>query len=857
MRFYFILLVSFLFYTTVHSQSQISGIRGKVSDTHGHPLAYAGIHVKGTNQGTLANSEGEYELFLDPGEYIIHYQHLGFKTEVRTLKVANDISIQNITLTEQSLLLRELQVGKDYEDPAYTIMRKAIAKAKFHQLQVQSYSATVYARSTAMPTKIPVLMKRRFKKQGISEGVAFVNESVSKVDFSRPNSYKQVIVSTQNNLDNSAPTPNEFIFASFYNPEVGGTVTPLSPKALNVYHFEYEGHFEDRGEIINKIKVTPKSFKQGVFRGSIYIIEDRWSIHSFNLETLWQGFQIRVKQLFAPIDDVWVPSSQHFDINGSYLGFAGKFTYIVSIKYEDIKIDPSLKETVTLVDPYKESSTPVKLPPKVDLEKMIAEGKEVDTKQFRKIVKEYEKEQRKSSATGQSPREVRRDTIHIEPLANQRDSTYWASVRSIPLTPNEVISYQVSDSLNRSRPGNDLGDSTRFKPVHLLTGGRYRYAHGHSLTLYAPLRTLSFNPVEAFNFELGVEWRKKWNDQQQFALIPNLHYATGRNRLSPRANLVYVWNNSRISLEGGEKISQFNDQNPIHPMVNLIYYSLFNQNHLRLYQKNYLQIEFRQRYLADIMDWTVNLETGRRKWLENLDKGGKFLWGNPEKEDNLNSPYYFDYPSFYHSYPSNYTVFSTTLEIRPWQRYLVRNGRKRLLSSNQPTFTITYKKGFSLFNSVVDYDLVEGGFRYEPKIGDASTLQLSGLAGRFLNNKAMAFPDFKHFMGNQTILQTGDRLTGFRMLPYYDYSTPRNYLVGHISYNSPKLLLSQIQLLRMLGLKEYLQLHLLRTPNTQLYSEQVYGLDGVLKIFRLEAVTHFHQDVYLGWGVRVGTIFNF
>ena len=853
------LLFTFAFiilFSALTAQPKTSGIRGKVTDTQNKPLPFAGILVKGTQHGTLANSEGEYELFLDPGEYTLHYQHLGFKAVDQVIQVENGMAVRNVSLSEQALLLRELQVGKDFEDPAVTIMRKAIAKARYHQLQVQSYAATVYARSTAMPTKIPLMMRKRFKKQGISEGVAFVNESVTKVDYNRPNSFKQTIISTQNNLDNSAPTPNEFIFASFYNPEVGGAVTPLSPKALSVYKFEYEGHFEDHGEIINKIKVTPRSYKQGVFRGSIYIVEDRWSIHSFNLETIWQGFNIRVKQIYAPMQNVWIPSSQHFDINGTYLGFAGKFTYIVSIKYDNLRIDPTLTEAVPLVDTRKEPAP--SLPPKADLEKLVSEGQKVDTRKFSKLVKEYEKEQRKASNTGQTAREVRRDTIRIEPLANQRDSSYWASVRAIPLTQNEVVSYRVSDSLlSRRNINNPLQDSTRFKFVHLATGARYRYGNGHALIFSSPLRSLNFNPVEAFHIDLTAEWQKRFTDRRRVALTPLLHYSTGRNRLSPQLKFQLGLENTRFTLEGGQKISQFNPKNPIHPLVNLAYYSLFNENHIRLYQKNFIRAELRQRFIWDFLDLTVDFESGSRRWLQNLEKGGKFLWGKPNAEGNSNEPYYLDYPSFYFHYPARYSTLSAQVDIRPWQRYLVRNGRKTLLSSSQPTFHIAYRKGLTLFDSSVDYDFLEGGFRYEPKIGAASTLQLEGVIGRFLTNKAMAFPDFKHFSGNRTILQTGDRLSSFRMLPYYEYSTPRNFMLGHVSFNSPKLLLSQIPLLRMLGLKEYLQLHMLRTPNTQFYSEQVYGLEGVLKLFRLELVTHFDEDVYRGLGFRVGTVFSF
>ncbi len=835
------------------------GIKGKITDQQGAPLPFAGVSIQGTNHGTLSNAEGIYELPLEPGKYTVHFQYLGFGTEAKEISVTGGMVPLNVSLREQALALRELQVGKDPEDPAYTIMRKAISKARFHQLQVQSYSASVYARSTALPTKIPMLMRKRLKKQGISEGVAFVNESVTKVDYQRPNSYKQKIVSTRNNLDNSTPTPNEFIFASFYNPEVGGTVTPLSPKALGIYKFEYEGYFEDRGEIVNKIKVTPKSFKQGVFKGSIYIIDGKWSIHSFNLETIWQGFNIAVKQLFTPSQNVWIPASQHFDINGSYLGFAGKFTYIVSIQYDNLRIDPALKENVTIVDTKKEPESKPEIPGKKKLEEMLSDGQKVDTKSFRKMVKQYEKEQRKEDNPGLSARETRRDSIIVEPLANKRDSAYWSTMRSVPLTHAEVVSYAVSDSLTAARSGGKSrpADSTSFKPQHLLTGARYRYGRGRSLSLAPPLRSLGFNPAEAFHLDVSAEWQKRYADRTRFSIGPALHYSTGRNRVSPALKLQLYNSTDGLSLEGGEQITQFNPQEPILPVVNSLYYLLFNQNHIRLYQKQFINLEYRKKQIFNIADLEAGIETGKRALMQNLLKSGGLLWGDPHIERNSNVPDNIGSPPASLLPGDRYTVVSMRLDIRPWQKFSVRNGRKRFFSNNQPVFAIRYRKGISLFDSDVNYDFLEGSVRYEPRVFAASTLQMSVSGGKFLTGNAVFFPDFKHFTGNRTILQIGDHLSAFRMLPYYRYSTSKQYIEAHVSFNSPKLLLTQLPLLRLAGLKEYVQGHMLSTPDTAFYTEQVYGIDGILKMFRLELVTHFDRGSYQGLGFRIGTIFSF
>src|SRR5690606_24391158 len=158
-----------------------------------------------------------------------------------------------------------------------------------------------------------------------------------------------------------------------------------------------------------------------------------------------------------------------------------------------------------------------------------------------------------------------------------------------------------------------------------------RYGNGRSLSLSSPFRSLSFNPAEAFNFDLTAEWQKKYTGQKSMGISPLLHYSTGRNRISPALRLQFEDTNHRFTLEGGDRISQFNAQDPIHPLVNSAYYLFFNQNHIRLYQKQFFRAEYRQRHIFEIIDLTADLETGRRKWLDNLDKRGKLLWGDPGK----------------------------------------------------------------------------------------------------------------------------------------------------------------------------------------------------------------------------------
>lgn len=836
--------------------ARAGGVRGRIATAQGEALPYAGIVVQGTSTGTLSNAEGRFELALPAGRYELVFQYLGFKTLTRSVVVTDDFQELNIVLEEQPLNLAQVQVGKGKEDPAYSIMRRAIAKARFHQLQIRSYSARAYTRSTALPKKIPFLLERSLKKEGVQEGKVFLNESITQISYRRPNTYNQKVLSTRNSLDNSTPTPNQYVLASFYSPEVADAVTPLSPKAFSYYRFEYEGFFEDRGEIVNKIKVIPKAYGQGVFRGSLFIIEDRWAIHSFDFQTLYESLDIQVKQLFSPVQNVWLPINQQFRIEGGYLGFSGEFKYVVSMNYQKLDVDPNLKEDIVINDHKKEETKPA-TSRKADLEKMIEQQKEFSTKNFRKLIKEYEKEKKQERKdAGQDARVVREDSISIDPLANKRDTTYWETLRPVPLTPLETKSYRIQDSvriIKQARVDKDStrNDSTTFRASHLLTGHTYKWKNRTTFTYESPLNSLVYNTAEGYVFDASVEWVRRWGKNYQVSLRPLGRYSLGRKRVSGTLQSRIGNRKWSAMVEGGEYIYQFNPNAPISPGLNSVTSLLFEQNFMKLYQKQFLRADFTYRYLGDILTVSTGLELARRSEIANLERAKPYInWKDraftPNRPDNEETAS---------------TAFSTheallwnlNLNLRPWQKYAIRNGQKRYWYNNGPSFLVALRGGIPMNESAPDYTLLEGAVRQNLDTGPRSQIQYSVGGGSFISSRRMYFPDYRHFMGNEFFFQMGDPLTQFRMLPYYQYSTASRYFQGHVLWSTQRFFLTRLPFVRMEGLKETVQGHYLATPSLSNYTELVYGLDGILRLFRVEVVGRFQNGSYQGLGFRIGT----
>ena len=86
------------------------------------------------------------------------------------------------------------------------------------------------------------------------------------------------------------------------------------------------------------------------------------------------------------------------------------------------------------------------------------------------------------------------------------------------------------------------------------------------------------------------------------------------------------------------------------------------------------------------------------------------------------------------------------LSFTPFQKYMLEPKRKVVLGSKWPTFSLEYEKGVNkLFNSVVDFDLLEFSILHTFKVRTLGTSSYRLSGGKFLNTKELKSQDYKRF----------------------------------------------------------------------------------------------------------------
>jgi hypothetical protein len=641
-------LLAVLISLFITASTKGSSLYGRITDSNGEPLPFASVTVTRSTHGTTSNLEGYYSLALAPGTYCITYSMIGYHQRQDTIILTTEDRNRDVILSAESYLLNELHIVAG-EDPAYAIIRKAQELRSHYLSEVEKYSCQSYIKSTQRLTKFP----RKFmgKKLDIGDmvdttsGIFYLSESVSKIDFLRPSKIREEMISSKvsgNPRTYSFNSAADFLGISIYDKLLDfsglvprGIISPLSGSSFLYYRFILEGTFTENGQLVNKIKVIPKRSSDPVFSGDIYIVEDTWRVHSFDLLlTKAQQLQFvdtfRIRQTFIPVEnEIGMPFNTTFYFHFNLFGFEGA------------------GEILSVFNEY-------------DLHPVCT-------------AKDFTGEQ-----------------LKVDASANRRDSSYWAMTRPVPLTDDEHTDYHRRDSslLVKSSPVYlDSLDrvNNKFKTGDLLTG----YSHQNSVkrrswSIGSPLQLIQFNTVEGFNATVLSRYSSlpADTDAREWYFEARLRYGFSNTHFCPSFLYSRRYNThtlSRMEISGGTSVNQFNGNDPISPTVNSAYSLWAKKNYMKLYQQDYLNLSHKSEVFNGV-SLGMNLLFASRSPLVNTTDYS-FVHVNRRYESNL--PVGFgDVPIVFSSHKT--LAFTLRTRIRLLQRYITRPEGKYILGSRFP-----------------------------------------------------------------------------------------------------------------------------------------------------------------------------
>lgn len=800
-------LLFFLFISIVSGQN----FRGTVIDKDNNPIVGGTVYIQNINQGLLCNEDGMFQTTLPANNYTVSFSCLGYKTEERKITIPRDEVVSvDIVLTENPFELPQVEVTSN-EDPAYEIMRKAIAKAPIYAKALDGYVADVYIKGNMELLKMPKIYDKLSQSEEgfkISElkGQAFVQESHSIVEYTSPDQYKQTVKAFSSSFPDNNNSQDVFgvINGSLYNPTLSGCISPLNEKAFSYYRFRYEGFSEEGGLMINKIKIIPKVKDPSLFEGYIYVVDDTWHISlaelTANVYFVKQNMRITYQSLAT---DVFLPVTYLMNIDMNAMGASLTFDYYISLKYSDIRTN----------------------------------------KKVENIEKVKEKKKREFELKWSDNYKVESDS-----LAAKRDSIYWKEIRTIPLNDKEIVSYIKKDSIQQHLDSvrKDRHDS-KFSWDDILMGGQIGgdstkvvFQYGGILRAFP-----EYNYVDGLwagqRFKLTINQ----DSARKLSFSPYLYYTVSRKKFIKGMDIAWDYAPKRIgklNISVGSRSEDFN-MNGLDRLNNALYTLISGRNKNFFYQRDFVLIE-NSIELANGLSLKTSFDIAKRSGLKNYSD---YTWGSRKKiKENIFPNDRFDR-----------TAYSLQLSYSPYTYYTMRNGKKNNIRVTSPTFWVGYSESFSSWQKNNSrYNKADVGVKQSVKLGYFKRFEYLANAGAFFGRKSKThFADYQHFNTSNALVSFKVPFESYMLLDNYMVSTNDYWLQGHINYTDRYLLLKRLPFLQGKMFTENLHLKTLYTPEFRLYTEVGYSID-LMRQLNLGTFVSFRKDHYEAFGVRASINFS-
>lgn len=765
-------------------------VSGRVTNAKMEPLPYASVRVKELQTGTTTDKDGNYKLQLEPGKYDLVFSMIGYKTQVITVAITKDYAQNIIMQLDDATVMGAVQVTGIKKDHAEEYVRNVIRHKDALLEAAQNYSCNVYIKAVDENDFTKKKKTKDTVKNTTSVPQMNMAEVYLKADYSYPGKIKEErtgvkIRGSRDGLFFLTTTDGDF---NFYKNLVQlpalakiPMLSPISYSGLVAYKYKTINTRKEKGRNIYTIRVTPTKLGNALVNGEMEIMDSAWVLLKAHFEMpkfhLVEYDYFSVDQQYEWVNEkAWMPVRQEF----TYLTKAGKSKQNGSTiaVYSNYVIDTSFAK--------KHFGTEV------------------------------------STTTQQ---------------AYERDSSFWKTVRTEPLTAKEIKFIQYRDSVVRAHSTAAYLDSVdrynnKITLKKLFLDGVTKYNWRKERFMVFPTIPEFYQPIQfggsriATNFYLS----KKYKNKKFITLRTDLSYGL-RNK----------------DVQGNVSFSKL-----YNPFSRGTYFISVGRSFGQIFEGDAWinQLKRSNVYLKEGVELSHAVELANGLVLRNRFEltGRKSVAGykTNDKVDSIAGDFLTNNKAVY--FPSYNAFYNTIgLDFTPRQKYIREPREKVILGSAWPTFSVTWRKGVKGFmNSEIDFDYLEYGISQKLKMGLAGEANYSFISGKFISRKDLRLVDYKFMRQGDPFLFSNPTKT-FQAL---DSSFPifNRFYEGHYLHQFHGAILNKIPLLKKLNLLEVAGGGVLYAPERNLkYAEAFFGVEKILRFWR---------ERYKIGGYMVGSVAN-
>ncbi|MEO5910189.1 MAG: DUF5686 family protein [Pelobium sp.] len=433
--------------------------------------------------------------------------------------------------------------------------------------------------------------------------------------------------------------------------------------------------------------------------------------------------------------------------------------------------------------------------------------------------------------------------------------------RAVPLTLQQRLSYEYQDDkdLERYNKENIIDSLDRAKKKKslfplLFSDLIWKSENSKRAVIFQPIApAFFFNTVEGLGINYGLTYFKYTNKGKYWSVTPKVRYGISNKELNSDVSLSWLYQPEKRGIFNFSAGSTYRDLNPngsLSSLQNTINTIFFQQNFLKLYRKEYVSMGL-GREIRNSLYFSFGFEFSRNFSVENMTdytfndiKNKNFTSNNP-LNPIFQSKLFPDHNAFFLNASLIYTVN---------QPFIKQDGEKIYKLPKGPRFILNFRKGIpQVFKSESDYNFVDLEMQHEKLdmgLWGYGSYSISG--GKFFNAQKVYYPEWKHFIGNSSLVFNSG-LKSFHLLDFYTFSTNEYFAEAHFEHNFNTLFSNKIPLLRALKLQELLGGAYLYQPVKESYYEIYVGLRRLM--FRADYALSFDKSGKLNQGFKIS--YNF
>ncbi len=782
----FLLVASWLFAQTTYRVS------GKVTTNKLEPLAFVSIQVGQSQEGTISKEDGSYGLTLKEGTYDLMVSMVGYKQQILKLTVTRDY-VQNIILEEDDTKnMEDLVIRVKIKDRSEEIIKNTIRSKDAIVGAAGAYSANMYIKAIQQDSVLHKKEKAKIDTSLLNDpnadltGMAMAEVSI-RLDYEPENHIKEERLGVKKNgeADNLfylSATAGDFNF--YHNlvkvPSISVTpfLSPVSYSGLLAYKFKMLKIEKREGKRVYVISVKPRQISNATVEGEITIQDSTWAI--LHTRFRFPSYHLTEYDFFE------VEQNYSFVQNRAWMLSRQRFSY-----YSKSKKNRLSGQTLITYSDYELN------------------------KQFPKKYFGVE-----VSATAQT--------------AYEKDSTFWQTVRTEPLTEKEVRFIRYQDSIYRVTHTEAYLDSVE-RANNKITWKKLGF-FGQILSDRRKERTWVVPPLislyEPLQFgggrlRLSFDYFKRYTSRKDISLYSEISYGFRNKDINGTIDLKRMYNPFNRGYYHFRLYRSFDHIYEGDAWINQIKRSSYFLN-------NYFAIGHGLEVLNGLniyteADLALRRSVNGYKTNDKLDSLFKDILDN-------NKPVAFD--------PYNGVYLKGTIRYTPAQRYVREPREKIILGSKWPTFYVTYYKGIpGPIKSETDFDYLEFGLEQKINLGLLGITRYTAKSGSFLRRQNLKLLDYSYQrQGDPFLFMNPDE--AFQAL---DSTFPlfNRFYSSHLVHEFNGALINKIPLLKKLQLREIVGGGFLIAPERNLrYGELFTGVERVFK-WPFNPLTKFKLGVYV------------